>query len=267
MDFKEQGLAIRGARLAKRMTQAHLAGLSGVSEKTVRRAEAGERLQADSIRALCAALDLDASELRMEHELVPDLEAAVSTALSGQAARVRAYVRTVVLTSILFAVAALFRDDPVANEILAWGGALLLLAWFTNILAMVFSAAFYRRSEATRRFVDRRRGLMLLVNGFILSAFLPAMVWLDASGIAEAIRQPGPATLAYLTVDLFVTWWLVNMATNEILTLQGDAQARVLDPLSGALRSRLAAMAKRVVRRWAEVAPDGRRVATDDARS
>ena len=67
----EQGLAIRQARLARNMTQAHLAGLAGVSEKTVRRAEAGDGIRPDSVRALCAALGLDASKLRSEAEMNP----------------------------------------------------------------------------------------------------------------------------------------------------------------------------------------------------
>ncbi len=61
-----QGEAIRAARMARNMTQAHLAVLSGVSEKTVRRIEAGDRVAADSIRSMCAAMGLDAENLRKE---------------------------------------------------------------------------------------------------------------------------------------------------------------------------------------------------------
>lgn len=69
----EQGTAIRAARIAKRMTQAHLAAAAGVSEKTVRRAESGDRLQVENLRALCATLDLDAQNLRTEGEMVPGI--------------------------------------------------------------------------------------------------------------------------------------------------------------------------------------------------
>ena len=58
-----QGEAIRAARTARNMTQAHLAVLSGVSEKTVRRIEAGDRVAAESIRSMCAAMRLDAENL------------------------------------------------------------------------------------------------------------------------------------------------------------------------------------------------------------
>jgi transcriptional regulator with XRE-family HTH domain len=71
MDITEQGLAIRTARLAQRMTQAHLAQAAGVSEKTVRRAEQGERLQPESVRAISAILGLDATALRSEAEIDP----------------------------------------------------------------------------------------------------------------------------------------------------------------------------------------------------
>ena len=67
----EQGVAIRAARIAMKMTQAHLAAASGVSEKTVRRAEAGDRIGPESLRSLCAALGLDATALRAERDLVP----------------------------------------------------------------------------------------------------------------------------------------------------------------------------------------------------
>jgi len=70
----EQGLAIRQARLAKSWTQSVLADSAGISEKTVRRAEAGERIQAETVLALCAVLGLDPANLRSEAEMNPQVD-------------------------------------------------------------------------------------------------------------------------------------------------------------------------------------------------
>jgi len=55
--------SLRVAREHARMTQAHLAVASGVSVRTVVRAERGARIGHESARALCAVLGLDASNL------------------------------------------------------------------------------------------------------------------------------------------------------------------------------------------------------------
>lgn len=53
----ELGDSIRQARAKANMSQAHLAAASGLSERTVKRAEAGEPMSAETMRALSAALD------------------------------------------------------------------------------------------------------------------------------------------------------------------------------------------------------------------
>lgn len=54
---------LRRARASARMTQRHLAAAAGVSERTVSRAERGDPVAAESVRALCAVLGLDAAAL------------------------------------------------------------------------------------------------------------------------------------------------------------------------------------------------------------
>ena len=54
------GPDLRRAREARRMTQAHLAQAAGVSARTVMRAENGEDVSAESMRAICSVLGLDA---------------------------------------------------------------------------------------------------------------------------------------------------------------------------------------------------------------
>lgn len=56
----EQAERIAAARGAARMSQEHLAKAAGVSVRTVIRAEGGHNISPESMRALCAVLDLDA---------------------------------------------------------------------------------------------------------------------------------------------------------------------------------------------------------------
>ncbi len=58
-----QGDILLRARDAKRMSQEHLAAVSGVSVRTVRRAEKGEAVSGESLRCLCSVLELDAASL------------------------------------------------------------------------------------------------------------------------------------------------------------------------------------------------------------
>lgn len=113
MDVKEQGLAIRTARLAQRLTQAHLAQAAGVSEKTVRRAEQGERLQPESVRAISAILGLDATALRSEADLDPRAE-------EGHRREARRVERLVVAMGLSFGLscvtAVLFQRSGVGIE-------------------------------------------------------------------------------------------------------------------------------------------------------
>jgi len=56
MQVNELGGLLRQARKRARMTQAHLAQAAEVSEKTVRRAEAGMPISAETYRALCSVI-------------------------------------------------------------------------------------------------------------------------------------------------------------------------------------------------------------------
>ena len=100
----EQGVAVRGARVAKRMTQAHLASAAGVSEKTVRRAENGDRIGHESLRALCAVLDLDATSLGTEAECVPDAADEARRQLAQRKVKA-AFVVTVLVLSLALTIA------------------------------------------------------------------------------------------------------------------------------------------------------------------
>jgi transcriptional regulator with XRE-family HTH domain len=61
----EQYLAIRQAREAARMSQAHLAAAAGVSKRTIIRAEQGLRIQDENLRCLCSVLGLDARDIAL----------------------------------------------------------------------------------------------------------------------------------------------------------------------------------------------------------
>ena len=63
MDAMGRGAALAGARDRMVMTQEALAAAAGISVPTVKRAEAGRPVQAETLRALCAVLGLDCRDL------------------------------------------------------------------------------------------------------------------------------------------------------------------------------------------------------------
>lgn len=74
----EQGQALRAARAKLKMTQSILAGASGLSERTVMRAEKGRPVSAENLRSLCAVLGLDAADLvRTEASAAPPAQEAL----------------------------------------------------------------------------------------------------------------------------------------------------------------------------------------------
>lgn len=140
----EQGVAIRTARIANRMTQAHLAAAAGVSEKTARRAEAGDRIGPESMRALCSVLDLDATTLSTEAECVPAAAAEADRRIAE--IKRRSAFRLSVLTMSLVATSAWAVFE--AREAAAIG-VFVLLCTVANVvgnLASVATLAAYRRS-------------------------------------------------------------------------------------------------------------------------
>jgi len=56
----DRGPELQAARRRKLMSQEHLASVSGVSVRTIRRAENGEAISGESMRCLCATLELPA---------------------------------------------------------------------------------------------------------------------------------------------------------------------------------------------------------------
>lgn len=232
MDFREQGLAIRGARLEKRMTQAHLAGVAGVSEKTVRRAEGGDRLQPDSIRALSAALGLDASELRTEAEMRPDVAAEINSALISQAVRVRLLTRTFAVSSVATGVFFGFRDEPLAWEIGKWVYLALALAAFATPLVSVVLLALEQFSPRARSLQDWIKPRRWALSGVAASAFMPTMLIGAAAVITAALKQQDWHVALLALFMVFIVWMQANAAANEMLDLEGDPMAEGGGPLN-----------------------------------
>lgn len=251
MDYKEQGLAIRGARLERRMTQAHLAGLAGVSEKTVRRAECGDRLQADSVRALCAALGLDASELRTEAEMRPDVAAEVSSALVAQAARVRLLLRAFALSAVATGVMVAFRDEPLTWTIGKWVVTTLITAFFVPVLAnlvllAVEAAATFmpgaRRygapAAAGQAWLKRRQWAM---SGTIAAVLMPLVLVGASAALVAFVREPSLLSAAASATMLYFVLMQANMATDAMLDLDDDPAANAPGPLSRGIDRAIAA--------------------------
>ena len=85
----EQAAALRAARKALRMSQGHLAQAACVSDRTVRRAEAGHALTDEVMRALCSVLNLDASNLRPPDGAPPEPRA---RELMGPEVHIRTFI-------------------------------------------------------------------------------------------------------------------------------------------------------------------------------
>lgn len=78
---------LREARERRTRTQEHVAGEAGVSVKTVKRAEAGDAVSAETLRALCAVLDLDVEDIWVEDR--PPAEVAVFLRVGHEEERTR----------------------------------------------------------------------------------------------------------------------------------------------------------------------------------
>lgn len=196
METVEQGLAIRGARLGKRMTQAHLAALSGVSEKTVRRAEAGEGIRADSVRAICASLGLDAANLRSEADMRPDLAEKREAEMRRRAWASRAAVVFLTLAAFAGPLAASYRD---VIEMRALVGLLVMPVFLAAppacILYLIYLAPGGRRLlskvpgfPAAGRWLHARRVPLRTVMGIAaFAALLPCL----GLAVLDLVRSPG----------------------------------------------------------------------------
>lgn len=71
------GQKVRGLREAKGWTQAHLAQVSGLDERTVRRIESGTVPSLESLQALAQALEVDCAELKRYADTTPKPKATV----------------------------------------------------------------------------------------------------------------------------------------------------------------------------------------------
>ncbi len=160
MDARERGEVLAGARDGMVMTQEALAAAAGVSVPTVKRAEAGKPIQAETLRALCAVLDLDCRDLAGDAPVAamasrtPDevrarrTPADVAMAVAGRVAAVRSLAwatlrRVGVFTAFLTCLPLVFEAcawlAPLANtpvffrymQIHAIKSTLFLFLWIT----------------------------------------------------------------------------------------------------------------------------------------
>lgn len=74
IDTTVQAAALKAGRARARMSQRHLAQAAGVSDRTVRRAEAGLPISDEVIRSLCAVLGIEARGLGAPASAPPEPE-------------------------------------------------------------------------------------------------------------------------------------------------------------------------------------------------
>ncbi len=223
METVEQGLAIRGARLGKRMTQAHLAAMSGVSEKTVRRAEAGEAIRADSARAICSSLGLDASDLRSEAEMRPDMTERLEGEMRRRAWASRAAVLFLSFAAVMGPLVAFYRDALEMRALLGILGVPFVLA--APPASLIYLASLNpegRRLLAkvpgfptAGRWLHARRAPLMTVGGIAaVSILLPCL------GLAmhDLARSPAPWAV-FEVVGLFLA---ATLGCSNVVILVSD---------------------------------------------
>ena len=232
MEQVEQGLAIRGARLGKRMTQAHLAAMSGVSEKTVRRAEAGEGIRADSVRAICASLGLDAANLRSEAEMRPDVAAKLEAEMLRRAWVSRAAIGFLALAAVAGPLVAYYRDVLEMRALLgllalpvfvaAPPACIVYLVWLTPA-GRSFLAKLPGFVAAGRWLHRRRSPLMAVAGTAAFAVILPCL----GLAIHDVVLHPGFSTgidAAGMAITAAGCGWTIfsMVSENEVERRPGD---------------------------------------------
>ena len=216
------GRAIRAERLSRNFTQAHLAALAGVSEKTIRRVEAGERIAADSVRSLCAALNLNAEELHGSG--TPGEVTAETPVAAPDVSAVRLHGAMMALSCIA-TMAALAFQVPV--EVVVLGFALASCATVAFLLGLV--ALFLARPHLRERFVDqpRIRAISYRTEALsdpglfcLLTLGSPPVVGIAILTLREVVREPSLVG-AFELVVLTVIAATLSTFTVAVLTTDG----------------------------------------------
>jgi transcriptional regulator with XRE-family HTH domain len=244
MDVIEQGLAIRTARLAQRLTQAHLAQAAGCSEKTVRRAEQGERLQPESVRAISAILGLDATALRSE----ADLDPRAAEAHRREARKLRRLVSAMgatYLATCICAVLIQWSGIGIERAMRLTDGLWLLLAplqvamWVVPLLLVPRARRRFLAWFVTSRAVARAFAWAPLYASVACVAIVPLTVIPAALMIPWFIDGPDPVRGALLAAFLFSSSWTVTMWATWI---SGSEFSRLLADLPAELGRTLSAI-------------------------
>ena len=213
MQHAEQGLAVRAARLARNMTQAHLAAAGGISEKTVRRIESGEAVRAESVRAACAVLGLDASALRSEAELRPEAAEAFDRERTRQSARILAVVASLGTGCFLLPLVAL-HAPPLKDETVFRAMAAFPLA---IVIAFLFAAprAPRRGERPSPEDVARFRKRLAPITEAATCVAAPLCIGKAALDFHSLLTRPTLNSVPTLAVDAL----LVGLVLSSVVSI------------------------------------------------
>ncbi len=165
---------LRSARLSRHMTQEVLASAAGVSSRTVIRAERGDEISVENLRAICSVLGLDAMELVRR----PDTEPAGGAVESVAAGAAPIHMRLAALGAKVFPRLATWRFSVAAILMLvpAYAGTDYALEWVST---------HFRPWEFADRQVSTVRGTLVAGRVNVVLSRLSA-------GVAPTPSDMGP---------------------------------------------------------------------------
>lgn len=159
-------MIVRKLRLKRGWSQEQLAGMSGLSVRTIQRIERGQGPGLESLKSLAAVFEVPVTELRQEDDIMT--EAKTPTRISGEEERVIEYVRDLKgfythLTSYVLVMLVLFVINLVFTPGYIWAF-WAALGWGIGILVHglnVFELINWLGPDWERRQVEKRLGRKL----------------------------------------------------------------------------------------------------------
>ena len=159
-------MIIRKLRLKRGWSQEQLAGMSGLSVRTIQRIERGQGPGLESLKSLAAVFEVPVTELRQEDDIMTETK--TPTRISGEEERVIEYVRDLKgfythLTSYVLVMLVLFVINLVFTPGYIWAF-WAALGWGIGILVHglnVFELINWLGPDWERRQVEKRLGRKL----------------------------------------------------------------------------------------------------------
>lgn len=221
----DQASTLRQAREAARMSQAHLAAASGVSKRTIIRAEQGANIQGESLRCICSVLGIDVSALPPALQAEP---ATPQSMLREHVARQGEEIRWQGVPD-----SAGWRHE-IRYDALMWIHVALLAG--TVLAAYLYGSTLLE--HAVGNVFVMGLAAWLALGGFVASLAMVACLYLSAMGIATMSSRM-ETTIHAMTDKAFYTartrgWdptWIASIERVELPGEREECRVRARSPL------------------------------------